>query len=150
MQAHRWVSPLFVSAEFGHAPVTFALLSAINLKFDDTEPAADDHVVLSSVADSARTSDGATPLFVAAKGGHMKVAVILLENGANANLAVRSGSTNSEFGGLTPLTVAAARGDSDLVRLLVERGAIDSPPYPALRAAQEAGDAKTIALLRKK
>ncbi|KAI1869771.1 uncharacterized protein JN550_005752 [Neoarthrinium moseri] len=61
-----------------------------------------------------KTDDGLTPLFLAVKGGHLSTSQLLLEKGANINLANKDGCT--------PLHVAAEHGHSQLVRLLIECG----------------------------
>jgi ankyrin repeat protein len=58
---------------------------------------------------------GATPLYIAAKEGHVAVVKLLLEKGA----AIEAKADD----GCTPLSIAAFNGHADLVALLLERGA---------------------------
>lgn len=58
---------------------------------------------------------GTTPLFWAAAAGHVNVARVLLEKGASAKVADRSG--------ITPLHAAVQGGEPDLARLLIRHGA---------------------------
>ncbi|MCJ1428260.1 hypothetical protein MMC29_006169 [Sticta canariensis] len=59
-----------------------------------------------------RTADLATPLYDAVRGGHERVAQMLLDHGADINAGLRS-----------PLNIAVRRGNLDMVRFLLERGA---------------------------
>ena len=60
--------------------------------------------------------DGATPLSMAIRHGHMKCAEFLLEGGANPE-------GNVELGSYTPLAIAVTTGNFDAVKLLVKSGA---------------------------
>ena len=62
-----------------------------------------------------RTIEGATPLHIAAEGGHNDIVEYLLEIGADIN-----SKTN---GGDTPIMWAAGRNRPATVKFLVERGA---------------------------
>ena len=64
----------------------------------------------------ARGPDGATPLLVAAQRGANRVAVFLLDRGADPNCTLASS-------GAAALHLAAAQGDDVLVKKLVEAGA---------------------------
>ena len=55
--------------------------------------------------------DGVTPLFVACQQGHVDVARLLLDNGAEV-----------DRNGATPLFVACQNGHVDAARLLLEHG----------------------------
>jgi hypothetical protein len=57
-----------------------------------------------------------TPLSFAADRGHVEVAKLLLERGANPKSA-------DTFYGMTPLTAAASKGHTEIVRLLMAKGA---------------------------
>ncbi len=78
---------------------------------------------------SARSSDGRTPLMIAAGlPGAAPVAQLLIERGAK----VRERAP-SLFGDISPLVLAAYNGDEAMFRLLVEKGAdLDADGVPAL------------------
>src|SRR6266850_1477920 len=59
--------------------------------------------------------DGSTPLHVASSQGHLAVARVLVEHGANV--------TARDDGGATPLHQASRYGGMDLVRFLIKHGA---------------------------
>ena len=65
--------------------------------------------------DSQSFSDEATPLHLASEEGHVDVARILVEQGADVTAQDKDGST--------PLHRASERGHLDLARFLVEHGA---------------------------
>ena len=69
-----------------------------------------------AAVDAADTK-GRTALGMAVGGGHVEVARLLLDRGADVNR-----QTSAQFG-ITPLMTAAMRGDADMARLLIERGA---------------------------
>jgi hypothetical protein len=89
----------------------------------------------------------ATALFCAAGAGHVEVAQLLLDRGAEID--------TREFGeglrGTTALMIAAYHGHTNMVRLLLERGAnihaTNLNGKTALNYAQEHGYSATIALL---
>ena len=58
--------------------------------------------------------EGATPLILVALGGHLEIAVLLIEHGANVNPVSQDGSA---------LLMAVWGGHLPMVRLLLERGA---------------------------
>ncbi len=93
---------------------------------------------------NAPSPDGATPLFLAAKGGHLECARILLD--ARANVAAATSA------GFTPLFIAALRGKSQVVRLLLEQYgvAVDQPAEDGrtpLYAACESGSVECVRAL---
>ena len=59
--------------------------------------------------------DQSTPLHLASREVHVKLARVLLEHGADA--------TSQDLVGQTPLHLASMRGDAELARVLLERGA---------------------------
>lgn len=91
------------------------------------------------------SSDGWTPLHLAAFFGHAELAKGLL----NRNAAVDSRSTNAMQN--TPLHAAAAGRSIELARLLLERGADANAPqhggWTALHAAAQTGDLAMTTLL---
>ena len=62
--------------------------------------------------------EGFTPLMHSVTKDHTKVAAVLLDNKANPNITVHTGSAN-----LFPLYIAATHGLDDMINLLIERGA---------------------------
>lgn len=91
------------------------------------------------------SSDGWTPLHLAAFFGHAELAKGLL----NRNAALDSRATNAMQN--TPLHAAAAGRSIELVRLLLERGADANAPqhggWTALHAAAQTGDLAMTRLL---
>jgi len=66
------------------------------------------------------TNKGVTPLFVACELGWSKVVSVLIEGGAQVNIANHAGST--------PLFLASKKGNLGVVTALVEAGAcVDMP-----------------------
>jgi ankyrin repeat protein len=86
----------------------------------------------------------ATPLQSAAAAGHRKIALLLLDHGADPNVR--------EQGGFTPLHAAAQNGDVDMIRALLFNGAIldarSDDGRTALDLAKEAGKTKAVDLLK--
>jgi ankyrin repeat protein len=67
---------------------------------------------------NARSTDGRTPLFLAAgRAGAAPIVKLLLERGANPNVPTRSPADS------TPLREAAIAGDADVTELLIRAGA---------------------------
>eukprot|EP01105_Mastigella_eilhardi_P004655 TRINITY_DN1621_c0_g1_i1.p1 TRINITY_DN1621_c0_g1~~TRINITY_DN1621_c0_g1_i1.p1 ORF type:complete len:855 (+),score=180.12 TRINITY_DN1621_c0_g1_i1:37-2601(+) len=76
--------------------------------------------------DALSRDQGSTPLLLACDKGHVEVAGLLLERGADANIARGSeydADVPSAHMGSTPLIVACAAGNAALVRLLLSAGA---------------------------
>ena len=99
---------------------------------------------------NAKANDGSTPLLAAVTGGKLGAATLLLEHGADPNIA----DTNQ----VTPLMVAAEgnafiKSSADFVSLLLSRGAkpnlTDSQGRTALARATEAKNQPAIDLLSK-
>ncbi len=87
--------------------------------------------------------DSMTPLLWASEANDSKIARLLLDAGADANLGNRYG--------ITPLWLAATNRSAELVKLLLEHGADPKHALPhgetPLMAAARAGDAESIRLL---
>ncbi len=94
---------------------------------------------------AAHSSDGWTPLHLAAFFGHADLATALIERGADVN----SRSTNSMKN--TPLHAAAAGGHVPLVELLLEHGAgvndTQVGGWTALHSAAQAGNRAMVETL---
>ncbi|CAM9931716.1 unnamed protein product [Scytosiphon promiscuus] len=90
------------------------------------------------------TAQGASPLYIAARGGYVGVVRLLLENGCPPNVANRDGST--------ALHGAAYHGRIDTIDLLVRSGAdleaVGRVGTPLDYAAEAANTASIVALLR--
>ena len=88
-----------------------------------------------------------TPLLYAAREGNMEMTRMLLEAGADPNLASTDGYES------TPLKKAAQRGHTEIIRALVEAGADidfasqDLPGLSALATASHYGQADAVAVL---
>ncbi|KAK6507850.1 hypothetical protein TWF481_006272 [Arthrobotrys musiformis] len=68
-----------------------------------------------------KTEKGITPLWIAAQGGHTKIAELLIRKGmVDVNVSTYES-------GRTPLHQAAQRGDEGIVKLLLEKGAKANP-----------------------
>ena len=92
---------------------------------------------------SASNAIGQTALHFAAESGHLECVRLLLEAGANCNLA---GGQH----GLRPLHCAVASGNVEVVRLLLEAGAACNQAYHSqapLHIAALRGDVEVVRLL---
>jgi len=93
----------------------------------------------------AHSSDGWTPLHLAAFFGQADLANALLDRGADANARSTNGMKN------TPLHAAAAGGKTELVELLLKRGADANARqdggFTALHSAAQAGNRDMVAVL---
>ena len=92
----------------------------------------------------SRNELNAAPIQSAAAAGHVKIAELLLQHGADPNIR--------EQGGYTPLHAAAQNGDLDMINTLLHGGAdlvakSDDGRIP-LDLALEAGQAKAARLLQ--
>ena len=97
--------------------------------------------------DKAMTTDGATPLFIAAQKGHHEVVEMLLKAGADKDKAT------SDIGD-TPLNVAAEWGHDTVVEILIRAGAdtdkaTTDTGCTSLYAAAWAGHDKVVEMLLK-
>jgi len=92
------------------------------------------------------SGDGFTGLGYACFFGHAGLAKLLLDSGADVNLAARNGLA------VSPLHSAVARDDASLVGLLLERGAdanaVEGSGMTPLHTAAGHGNREVIALLR--
>ena len=93
-----------------------------------------------------KDADGRTALHRAAGGGHLAIARLLLEKGADIEAKDKYGTTALHF--------AASSGDEGLVRLLIEKGADvnakDEDGMTALHEAASSGDEGLVRLLIEK
>eukprot|EP01036_Dinobryon_divergens_P031629 gene31629-41062_t len=93
-----------------------------------------------------RDASACHSLFIAAKKGHHDIVTLLLDRGANPNLANKNGNT--------PLHAAAHEGHSDVVTLLLKRGAnrnlVSKAERKPIDAARANGHYKIVSLLDSK
>jgi ankyrin repeat protein len=93
----------------------------------------------------SHSSDGWTPLHLAAFFGHVDLAPSLIDRGADVNARSTNGLNNA------PLHAAAAGGHTDLIALLLERGADvnarQEGGWTALHAASQSGNRRMVELL---
>ena len=103
-----------------------------------------------SLVNAALQGNKATPLFFAAQKGHVEVAGLLLEKGADVNARARNGYTS--------LHEACAYGQREVVKLLLKNGALvnfdvkdsaegDDPDCAPLLLAAENGHLDVVKLL---
>lgn len=129
----KWVTPLFIAAQDGHADVVNVLLEhTTNPNQASTDDGAtpvfmaaqNNHVgclqaLLGSNADPnlVTTDDGQTPIFAAAQQGHVKAVKVLLDcNSANPNKATTDD-------GQTPIYAASQEGYCEVLEMLLDRNA---------------------------
>jgi ankyrin repeat protein len=142
---------LLLSKYYGRADITVHLLSlAPKLDVFNASAIGDETFVLREVDRdpallAAHSTDGWTPLHLAAFFGNRDLALKLIERGAE----VDARSTNAMKN--TPLHAAAAGGKIELVRLLLEEGAnvnaTQHGGWTALHAAAQSGNAPMLELL---
>ena len=94
----------------------------------------------------AWSSDGFTPLHLAAFFGHPDAVELLLERGADVNVIARNAQLQ-----VAPLHSAAAGSHPQIVRMLVEHGADvnarQGGGFTALQSAAQNGDEESVELL---
>ena len=94
---------------------------------------------------NAEASDGARPLHLACFFGQTEAAKLLLDFGADINIAVAT------FGGVFPIHSAAASRSTEIVKMLLEAGADPNTKqqggWTALHAAAKHGDTAMATLL---
>ncbi|KAJ5889943.1 hypothetical protein N7504_010753 [Penicillium tannophilum] len=94
--AQRRVKPLHIAAEHGLAQYSAHLLQKGDIDVD------------------SKTSEGMTPLFIAAQSNHADIVRLLLENGADPDM--------QDVNGLKPLHQAAERKNVEVVKILLAAG----------------------------
>ncbi len=94
---------------------------------------------------NAEASDGARPLHLACFFGQTEAAKLLLDCGADVNVAVAA------FGGVFPIHSAAASRSTEIIKMLLEAGADPNTKqqggWTALHAAAKHGDTAMTQLL---
>ena len=135
-------TPLLVAVESGHREVVEVLLGcdmSNSLNAGKKQCVAD--------VNRGRADIGATPLLLASSRGHARLVLLLLEAGANPNLA-----TTNDGAAATPLSVAASMGFADVAELLLRFGAavegaavgVDERERTALANLTEKGEQEGI------
>jgi ankyrin repeat protein len=92
----------------------------------------------------ARSSDGLTPLIMAAAGENLDLFTLLLDAGSDIE-------AQTKLRGVRPLMAAAMSGNVEMVALLLDRGAdvgaVDQSGYTASMLAQMSGQSAAHAIL---
>ena len=94
---------------------------------------------------------GKTPLWVAVCKGHRRIAILLLESGAEVNTRDAGSFSGKANDGVTPLMCAVRNGDVEMVKLLIAAGAdvnADTWGKTVLGIAKKERDAHIINVLR--
>ncbi len=142
----------FLLAKYYRQPEAAEYLLSLNPKLDIFNACAAGRVA-AAVAEidrdpslmKAHSTDGWTPLHLAAFFGHADLANALLDRGADINAASTNAMNN------TPLHAAAAGGNTPLVKLLLERGADPNARqeggWTALHSAAQAGNREMVEVL---
>ncbi|HZQ51466.1 MAG TPA: ankyrin repeat domain-containing protein [Bryobacteraceae bacterium] len=142
----------FLLAKYYRQEDTAGYLLGLNPKLDVFQAcvAGETQAVLSEIDRDPtllekRSSDGWTPLHLAAFFGHSELATALLDRGAQVDARSTNGMKN------TPLHAAAAGGHADLVDLLAKRGADPNAHqeggWTALHSAAQAGNREMVSVL---
>ena len=149
----RGFTPLSMAAQSGHVAVVKLLVekgAAVDAKVNyPGAPApvvafyADPATVKLLTIKAPLKALGATPLYIAAKEGHVAVAKVLLDNGAAIDAKADDAGA--------PLSIAARNGHLEMVKLLLEQGAAvdgaDASGSTPLYFAAKEGHAAVVALL---
>ena len=123
------------------APVLDIFDAAATGQLERVRTLLDDDATLAN----AEASDGAHPLHLACFFGQTETAKLLLDSGADINVAV------AVFGGVFPIHSAAASRSTEIIKMLLEAGADPNTKqqggWTALHAAAKHGDTAMAQLL---
>jgi ankyrin repeat protein len=152
----RGFTPLSMAAQKGNLDVVKLLVekgAAVDAKANYVgSPAsvsefyADPQIVKLLTVKAPIEATGATPLYIAAKEGHVAVMTVLLDKGAAIDAKADDAGT--------PLTISALNGHAGAVELLLDRGAavegFSKGGATALVLAGQSGHASIVQMLLKK
>jgi ankyrin repeat protein len=144
-------SPLLLAKYYRHPAIADYLLTlgpALDV-FEASAAGLEEHVLRDIDADpemlKRHSTDGWTPLHLAAYFGHKHLAESLLDRGAKADTRSNNAMTN------TPLHAAVAGGHAGLVELLLRRGADPDARqhggWTSLHGAAQSGNREMIEVL---